>query len=297
VRSFPRRFGPFALTLLLAACTTRPTDDEEETPTPGDDDDSAADDDDATADDDDATVDPPVFLASYDFSLVLLKNLTTGVFQAVHGEMDVYVSTTQFRSVLTTTGGLEWEWLGALIQNEQSFDVFGPMQLPNVPDFYVDVAGNFLRGVGGTPSDSCLTGIGRDNDAFSEVPAGVEFAWYACRADASPTAIDRTGTYAVSVIENGDNCNGWNSSSWTEQWQFQGRKLIVTRGGAQGWGVVSDDGQIFRFSMLESTDPGKSLKVIGDFTSPTGTEEAIATGHCSTWNDILPGAVFDLDYP
>ena len=75
-----------------------------------------------------------------------------------------------------------------------------------------------------------------------------------------------------------------------------GRLVVATRGAHTGYGIVSDDGQVFRMTWLESTSPGRSLKVVGDFTTPTGKEEAIATGYCSGNTSGLPGGVMDLDY-
>lgn len=264
-----------------------------------DDDDSGADDDDA-GDDDDGTNDPPVFLNSFDFRLVQLENQVTGDFEVIQGQMDVYVSSTVFRAELTTSNGQTWEWLGALIVNEESFNVAGEMEVAGADSFFIRVAGNFLAGADQEPSRTCLTGIGDDDNLLNGgVDLGYRFAWYACEADADPAAIDRTGSYPVTVTAHADNCSGaWSGGSWTEQWQFDGRLLVVTRGGFTGHGIVSDDGQVFRFTMFEASSPGRALKVVGDFTSPTGEEEAIATGYCS---DIAMGAllggVLDLDYP
>jgi hypothetical protein len=284
----------------LAACN--PSDDDDATANDDDvsanDDDSGGDDDDA-ADDDDATNDPPVFLNSFDFRLVQLENQVTGGFELIEGQMDVYVSSTVFRAELTTSNGQEWEWLGALVTNEESFNVAGEMEVSGAAPFFIRVEGNFLAGANQDPSRTCLTGIGRDDDLLNGgVELGYQFAWYACETDAKPAAIDRTGSYSVTVTTHADNCNaGW-AGTWTEQWQFDGRLLIVTRGGFTGYGIVSDDGQVFRFTMLEAQSPGRALKVIGDFTAPTGNEEAIATGYCT---NITPGAllggVLDLDYP
>jgi len=284
-------------------CNTRDNDDDDATEddddATADDDDSGADDDDA-GDDDDGTNDPPVFLNSFDFRLVQLENKVTGAFEVIQGQMDVYVSSTVFRAELTTTDGKQWEWLGALVVNEESFNVAGEMEVADADPFFVRVAGNFLAGADQEPSRTCLTGIGDDDNLLNGgVDLGYQFAWYACETDAGPAAIDRTGSYPVAVTAHADNCGGaWSGGSWTEQWQFDGRLLVVTREGFTGHGIVSDDGQVFRFSMFEATNPGRALKVVGDFTSPTGKEEAIATGYCS---DIAAGAllggVLDLDYP
>ena len=292
----------FALlfTLLLPGCVTRDDDDttEDDDDSTLDDDDSAADDDDVTGDDDDSTADPPVFLNSYDFRLVQLENQVTGQFDVVAGQMDIYVSQTVFQAALTTSTGAEWTWQGPLVVNEQRFDVTGQMELPGVPSFWITIEGNFLRGVNRVPSTSCLTGIGRDNETLNQAELGLEFAWYGCAVDAPPAAIDRTGSYTVGVIANADNCGGnWSIGSWTESWQFNQRLLVVGRGAATGYGIVSDDGQVFRFSMLEAANPGRSLKVIGDFTAPTGQEEAVATGYCANNTSGILGGVLDLDYP
>ena len=297
----------FLLTLLslgLAApgCATRADDDdttEEEEGDDDDDDDSSADDDDATGDDDDATNDPPVFLNSFDFRLVQLENAVTGDYQVIDGQMDIYVSSTVFQAFLSTSNGDEWEWQGPLVVNEERFEVTGEMALPGVDTFWITIEGNFLGGADGEVSRTCLTGIGEDNETLNQGEIGIQFAWYGCQVDAEAAAVDRTGSYAVNVTVHGDNCNSaWSSAAtWTEQWQFDGRILVATRGPYTGYGIVSDDGQVFRMTWLEQESPGRSLKVVGDFTSPTGQEEAIATGYCSGNTSGLPGGVMDLDYP
>ena len=227
----------FALSLAVFACTPRDDDDDETTSDDdtGDDDSSIGDDD--TGDDDDSTADPPVFLAAYDFSLVMLENKQTNTSSAIHGEMDVYVSTTAFEARLATSAGVQWDWSGALVQNEQSFNVFGQFGLPGMDDFYVRVQGNFMRNTDGTPSPSCLTGIGRDDD-FNAGELGIQFAWYGCQvgAEVPQPAAARATTYNVTVTTHGDNCGGyWTTNAWSETWQFDGRKLVVSRGGYAGW--------------------------------------------------------------
>jgi len=284
----------------LPACLEGDDDDDtaDDDDIAADDDDSGADDDDA-GDDDDATNDPPVFLNSFDFRLVQLRNDVTGDFQVIDGEMEIYVSSTVFQANLTTSAGDEWFWQGPLVVNEQRFEVTGEMALPGVDTFWITIEGNFLGGADGEVSRTCLTGLGADNDTLNQAEIGIEFAWYGCQGDAAPAAVDRAGSYAVVATVHGDNCGGpWTSApNWTEQWTFDGRILVVTRGTSTGYGIVSDDGQVFRFTMLEEESPGRSLKIIGDFTAPTGQEEAIATGYCSANTTILPGGVLDLDYP
>ncbi len=266
-----------------------------------DDDDSvvpADDDDSATADDDDDSYVPPEFLATYDFTLVMLANEVSGQFAAVHGQMDVSTSSNAFLAELDTVDGEHWEWFGGLVANEQSFTVHGWMRPPGATDdVWMEVNGNFLADVGGEPSESCLTGIGEADDPnFPDLD--VDFAWYGCQLAAPPPAIDRTGTHQVGVLVHGDNCGAWSgTTSWTETWQFQGRRLTVSRGGHTGFGILSDDGNIFRFTMLEQENPGRSLKVVGDFTNPTGTTEARAEGFCHDNPDpLVAGGVLDLDY-
>ncbi len=244
----------------------------------GDDDDTGGGGDDDTGDDDDTSgsVDPPVFLAGYDFTLVLLSNDISGEYS-----------------------GDNWSWGGSLDQNEQAFLVRGYFDVPGLDSaVYMEVSGNFLGDTDGTSSESCLTGLGEDDDP--NLPdQGIEFAWYGCQDGAPAPAIDRSGTYQVAYTTHGDNCNGWGGpgavGTWSETWSFSGRRLIVARDGLTGYGIVSDDGNVFRFSTLEQESPGRSLKVIGDFTSPTGTTEARATGSCHT-KKFSPGGVIDLDY-
>ena len=284
----------------IGACgPQRGDDDTEEDDDDAVNDDDASDDDSSVDDDDDFTFeDPPVFLASYDFSLVFLENALSGDYSAVHGQMDVSVSATAFLAEMVTTDGLEWAWGGSLDQNAQQFLVRGWMTPPGVAEeIYVEVTGNFLADVGGEPSESCLTGIGKDDDP-NYPDQGIEFAWYGCQLDAGPPAIDRSGSHAVTVTVHGDECGAWTGqSSWTENWQFQGRRLLVTRNAYTGYGIVSDDGNIFRFTMLEVANPGRVLKVVGDFTNPTGTTEARATGYChNNPSEFVAGGVLDLDY-
>ena len=266
---------------------------------PADDDDTTGDDDDsAVGDDDDSTNDPPVFLNSYDFRLVQLENGQSSTFSYVRGQMDVYVSSTVFRAEMTTESGLEWEWLGPLVVNQESFEVTGEMEVPGVDPFWVTVAGNFLADADQSPSRTCLTGIADDNELFNGgVDLGMQFAWYACEEGAGAPAIDRTGSYSITPTVHADNCGAWSAGAWNETWAFDGRLLVVTRNSSTGYGIVSDDGNVFRYSMIESADPGVSLKVIGDFTSPTGQQEARATGYCVDNTSGGPGAVIDLDYP
>ena len=283
---------------VCAGCTVR--DDDDTTP---DDDDDVADDDDSgddddTGDDDDSTNDPPVFLDSFDFRLVQLRNDVTGQYDLIQGQMDIYVSNTVFLAELTTSTGVEWTWQGPLVLNESRFEVTGQMELPGVPQFWITIEGNFLAGADRIASQNCLTGIGDDNDTLNQAEIGIQFAWYGCQVDAPPAAINRAGSYGVTVTTHADNCAGaWTTPSWQETWAFDGRVLVVTRGSYTGYGIVSDDGQVFRYSMLETSLPGRSLKVVGDFTSPTGQEEAIATGFCADNTTGILGGVLDLDYP
>ena len=255
------------------------------------------DDDDATGDDDDFTFeDPPVFLASYDFTFVMLENEISGDYSAIHGQMDVSVSATAFLAEMSTTDGEQWDLGGSLTNNAQSFQVRGWMTPPGVgKEIFVEVVGNFLADVDGTPSESCLTGLGADDDPnFAD--QGIEFVWYGCQLDAAAPAIDRAGSHNVTVTVNGDLCGAWTSGSWVENWSFDGRKLTVTRNSYVGWGIVSDDGNIFRFTMLEQENPGRSLKVVGDFTDPAGTTEATAQGFCHDNPGELIAASLFLDY-
>ena len=282
----------------LTGCTVRDDDDttEDDDDATGDDDDSGDDDD--AGDDDDGTNDPPVFLDSFDFRLVQLENQVTGQYDLIQGQMDIFVSNTVFLAELTTSTGQEWTWQGPLVLNESRFEVTGQMELPGVPEFWITIEGNFLAGADRVASQNCLTGLGNDNETLNQGDIGIGFAWYGCQVDAPAAAIDRTGSYSVGVTTHGDNCAGaWTTTGWQETWQFDGRLLVVSRGGFTGYGIVSDDGQVFRYSMLEQGSPGRTLKVIGDFTAPTGKEEAIATGYCSDNTSGLPGGVLDLDYP
>ncbi|MCO4770547.1 MAG: hypothetical protein KDA24_11005 [Deltaproteobacteria bacterium] len=285
----------------LPACTPVDDDDtDDDDDDDGDDDDSGGDDDDSgVGDDDDATNDPPVFLNSFDFRLVQLKNDVTGEFAVIQGQMDIFVSQTVFLAELSTTGGDEWSWQGPLVVNEERFEVTGEMTLPGVDSFWITIEGNFLGGADRKVSRTCLTGIGEDNDTLNQGVIGIEFAWYGCQVDAEPAAIDRAGSYAVTANVAGDNCGGvWmGTPNWTEQWQFDGRILQVTRGAFTGYGIVSDDGQVFRLTWLEAANPGRSLKVVGDFTAPTGNEEATAIGYCSGNTTGLPGGVLQINYP
>ena len=288
---------------LVLGCDPRRRGPQEE-----DDDDVVEDDDDSTvvvddddssqADDDDDSWIPPEYLATYDFTLVMLGNDLSGEFAAIHGQMDVSTSSNAILAEMTTFDGEQWDWSGGLVQNEQSFAVRGWMRPPGAgEEVEVEVNGNFLADVDGTPSASCLTGIGED-DSYKNPDLGVQFAWYGCQLAAPPPAIDRAGSHAVTVTVHGDNCGAWTgTSSWTENWQFQGRRLTVSRGDATGFGILSDDGNIFRFTMLEQESPGRSLKVVGDFTNPTGTTEARAEGFChdNPYPDVA-GGVLDLDY-
>jgi hypothetical protein len=289
----------FALSGLVGCGAPRDDDDTEEDDddATGDDDDSAGDDDD-TGDDDDSTNDPPVFLDSFDFRLVQLENAVTGQFDLIQGQMDIYVSDTVFLAELTTTAGDDWTWQGPLVLNESRFEVTGQMELPGVPEFWITIEGNFLAGADRVASQNCLTGLGNDNETLNQGEIGIQFAWYGCQTDAPAAAVDRAGTYNVSVTTHADNCGGaWSTPSWSENWAFDGRMLVVSRGSFTGYGIVSDDGQVFRYSMLETQLPGRSLKVVGDFTAPTGKEEAIATGYCSDNTTGILGGVLDLDYP
>ena len=141
-----------------------------------------------------------------------------------------------------------------------------------------------------------MAGIG-SNDDPNLVGVDVSFAWYGCQENAPPTAIDRSGSHPVTITVHGDNCGAWTQTAWTENWQMQGRKLIVTRESYVGYGIISDDGQRFHFTMLESeTSPGRSLNVVGDFTNPNGTTEARALGYCTNNTTKQIGGVLDLDY-
>ncbi len=285
----------FGLMLLLACTTGRRDDDDNDDVV--DDDDAASDDDDDASDDDDFTFeDPPVFLASYDFTFVFLKNEISGDFSAITGQMDISVSATAFLAEMNTTEGEQWDFGGFLDRNAQSFHVRGWMTPPGVAEeVYIEVEGNFLADLDGTPSESCLTGLGADDDP-NFLDQGINFVWYGCQENAAPSAIDRSGSYNVTVTVNGNECGAWTSGSWVENWSFDGRSLTVTRNAFVGYGIVSDDGEIFRFTMLEQANPGRALKVVGDFTNPAGTTEATAIGYCHNNPGELVGGSLFLDY-
>jgi hypothetical protein len=282
--------------MVLPSCTSdrRAGDDDDDASA---DDDDAADDDDEASDDDDFTFeDPPVFLASYDFTFVMLENEISGDYSAIHGQMDISVSATAFLAEMNTTDGDQWDFGGSLDQNAQSFQVRGWMTPPGVAkEVFIEVVGNFLADVDGTPSESCLTGLGSDDDPNLQ-DQGINFVWYGCQSDAAPSAIDRSGSHSVIVTVNGNDCGAWTAGTWLENWSFEGRNLTVTRNAFVGYGIVSDDGQIFRFTMLEQANPGRALKVVGDFTNPAGTTEATAIGYCHNNPGELVGGSLFLDY-
>jgi len=256
--------------------------EEEETPEEDDDDSGVVDDDDAVDDDDFEWEGDPVLLASYDFTLVITKNELSGQFAAIHGDMDVSVTETQLLAELRTDDGEAWDWFGSL-RNTASFDVNGSFTPPGAPSTIINVAGNFLADAGRVDgSNSCLTGLGKDDDPNLGTEEGlfVQFTWYACRQDATPSLIDRTGPHSPTAAVVWDYCSGiWNN--WpSETWTLEGRNLRITNArGDRGWGVISDDGRLFRYTILESEDPGRSVKVIGDFQSPT-ENQAQANGYC-----------------
>ena len=291
-----------SLLLIVAGCVQERGDDDD---TAADDDDSAGDDDDATGDDDDATnEDIPVFLASFDFNLIMLENEPTGIYDRIEGQMDVSVSTTQFLAVLQTSVGDTWEWSGTLKANEGAFHVRGYMQAPGATeDTFMEVNGNFQPNADGTVSQVCLVGTGSDDDP-NYPDQGIRFIWYGCQLNGPDPEIPRAGSYNVALTVQGDDCGAWlGLTSWTETWSFVGRRLIVTRpnpaGGVfTGYGVLSDDGNVFHYTWLEQINPGRVLKVPGDFTNPTNTTESRANGFCHS--DPTPntvGAVIDIDFP
>jgi len=295
---------------LVCACTPRENCLDSDCSS-GDDDDSSEGDGDATGDDDDSSgddddftfEDEPEFLATYDFRLVMRRNDLTGEFGLIQGTMDVSLSTTDVLAELTTASGTQWTWAGPVEDNSSGFLLRGYMRTPGAPqDTYVEVSGAFLVNADGTPSseDNCVVGLGKDDDPnFAD--QGVEFAWYGCRQDAGVPAQDRSGTYSLTATVHSDYCgNAWGgagfSGAWQEVWQFEGRQLVVSRDGYTGYGVISDDGNVFQFTMVEEVSPGRSLVVVGDFTNPNGTTEARGLGYCHE-STTLPGAVIDLDYP
>ena len=287
---------------VFAGCT-EPREDDDDTDV--DDDDSATDDDDATGDDDDATnEDIPVFLASFDFNLIMLENAPSGIYGRVEGQMDVSVSTTQFLAELETSTGEVWEWSGSLKANEGAFRVRGYMLTPGATEeTYVEVAGNFQPNSDDTVSQVCLVGTGSDDDP-NYPDQGIRFIWYGCQLNAPAPAIPRSGAYTVGLTVQGDDCGAWlGLTSWTETWSFVGRRLMVTRPNPAGgvytaYGVLSDDGNVFHYTWIEEINPGRVLKVPGDFTNPTNTTESRANGFCHS--DPTPdtiGAVIDIDFP
>ncbi len=301
---------PRSLALILASlmplaggCTAPAVDDDDSTIV--DDDDSAGDDDDATGDDDDATnEDVPVFLASFDFSLIMLENVPTGIYDRIEGQMDVSVSTTRFLAEMETSDGQTWSWDGNLEANEGAFHVRGYMVPPGGTDqTFMEIDGNFQPNSDGTVSQVCLVGTGVDDDP-NYPDQGIRFIWYGCQLNAPAPAIDRSGPHSVTLTVQGDECGDWlGQTGWTETWSFVGRELVVTRpnpagGTFTGYGVLSDDGNVFHYTWLEQINPGRVLKVPGDFTNPTNTTESRANGFCHS--DPTPntvGAVIDIDFP
>jgi hypothetical protein len=292
-----------ACLLPLTGCEERSDDDDATL----DDDDSGAavDDDDATGDDDDATnEDVPVFLASFEFNLIMLENAPSGIYDRIEGQMDVSVSTTRFLAELQTSDGQTWDWDGSLKANEGAFHVRGTMIAPGATDpTYMEINGNFQPNADGTVSQVCLVGTGVDDDP-NYPDQGIRFIWYGCQLAAPPPAIDRSGAHTVALTVQGDDCGAWTGQTgWTETWAFTGRRLTVTRpnpagGQFTGYGVLSDDGNVFHYTWLEQINPGRVLKVPGDFTNPTNTTESRANGFCHT--DPTPntvGAVIDIDFP
>jgi hypothetical protein len=287
------------ITLMLPACRGTSSGDDDSTEVADDDSTSTGDDDSsATGDDDTQWEEPPQFLARYDFRLVTLKNEQGGQFESVSGTMDVSVSTTQFLAELVTTGGQDWSWFGSLESNEQAFHVAGWYRPPGgAMDLWTEVDGNFQGSKGGGQSQNCLTGIGADDDP-NYPDAGVKFAWYACQQAAPLPTINRAQTWSVTVTTGADNCGGnWPTTTWSETWSYNpGRILQVTRGGYTGYGVVSDDGMLFRYSMLEAMNPGRSLKVTGTFNPPLSNPvEGTGEGFCANPSGLI-GAVMDMDY-
>jgi hypothetical protein len=301
----PLRLIALLLACLLPVLTGCPEERADDDDTAADDDDAGTDDDDATGDDDDATnEDTPVFLASFDFNLIMLENEPHGIYDRIEGQMDVSVSTTQFLAELETSTGETWEWSGTLENNEGAFHVRGWMVAPGgTEETFVEVAGNFQPNSDGTVSQVCLVGTGVDDDP-NYPDQGIRFIWYGCQPNAPAPAIDRAGSYTVALTVQGDDCNAWvGQTAWTESWSFVGRRLVVTRPNPAGgtftaYGVLSDDGNVFHYTWLEQINPGRVLKVPGDFTSPTNTTESRANGFCH--EDPSPttvGAVIDIDFP
>ena len=286
--------------LLVLGCRGTSTGDDDDSTEEADDDTTAAPDDDSGSSGDDDTFweEPPQFLARYDFRLVTLKNEQSGIYEAPTGTMDVSVSSTQFLAEMETAGGQSWSWGGTLESNQLAFHVNGWYRPPGgAMDLWVQVDGNFQTSKGGGQSQTCLTGIGVDDDP-NYPDSGVKFAWYACQQTATLPAINRAQTWSVAVATGQDNCGGfWPTTTWSETWAFNpGRILQVTRGSYTGYGVVSDDGMLFRYSMLEATDPGRSLKVTGTFNPPASNPiEGTAEGFCAAPTGIS-GAVLDMDY-
>ena len=296
------------LPLALVGCPAEePAADDDAT---ADDDDSAVDDDDSASDDDDATnEDIPVYLASFDFSLIMLQNDPYGVYDQIDGQMDVSVSTTQFLAELTTDTGDVWSWSGDLLENQTAFEVRGYFRPPGAADdVYSEINGNFMANADQTVSQVCLNGLGVDDDP-NYPNQGIRFVWYGCQVGAGPPQQERTGVYNVSVTVHGDNCGGvWSPAppqtlTWTETWNLAGRRLVVTRPNPAGGtytatGVISDDGNVFSYTYLEQQSPGRVLKVLGDFTNPTNTTEGRANGFCH--DNVAPpaaGGVIDYDFP
>ena len=89
-------------------------------------------DDPADDDDDFDWEDPPIFLASYDFSLVMLDNQITQSFSVIFGQMDISVSSTAFLAEMVTETGETWDWGGSLDSNAQQFLVGGTEFLPGI---------------------------------------------------------------------------------------------------------------------------------------------------------------------
>lgn len=287
-----------ALATTQVACTQRRPDDDDETPTPDEDPTPGDDDDSAVVGDDDTGTDIPVFLARYDFRLVTYDNDISGEYQTIAGTMDVSTSSTEFITELSPDGGGSWSWSGPLEQNEQQFLVRGYMDVAGSTNpVFVEVNGNFQPNKGGSASQTCLTGLGVDDDP-NQPDLGVKFAWYACQQTAPPPAIDRARAWAVTVGVNADNCGGsWSAGAWNETWSYVGRLLRVDRGGYTGWGIVSDDGMVFRYGVVEQgSNPGRALKVVGTFDPPVSNPiEGTAEGFCANSTSIIGGSL-DMDY-
>lgn len=288
-----------ALALALApACTQRRPDGEDETPTPEPEDTPADDDSAINPGDDDTTTDIPVFLARYDFRIVTYDNDINGEYPTISGTMDVSTSSVEFIAELSTDGGATWSWGGPLEQNEQQFLVRGYMDVPGAAQpVYVEVNGNFQANKGGSASQTCLTGLGVDDDP-NQPDLGVKFAWYACQQAAPAPAVDRARTWNVTVGTNADNCGGsWSVGTWQETWSYVGRLLQVNRAGTIGWGIVSDDGIVFRYGVVEQqSNPGRALKVVGTFDPPVSNPiEGTAEGFCANSTSLIGGSL-DMDY-